>query len=417
MNDELQRSTISDSISKKQVFLIVSDLWGLPFFKMATMKFPTTTIIMPPKHDVTDAHQFEGNLRFTDTLAHVQENDSMMHIQGIGGIDGIKKHHQKIKSILKFILEKGIQKIVIHISEFAEQADIQALDYLIELEKIAEDVGIPSIITASGRLYALKRKGTEQNKHEVVLYLDDTSKGYMPKPNDGIFIFGTNISELKKSDNGFLTKAENETISIITEGDYDVMIKDSLDPLFEISTIASRTIQAVRDLQGSVSLIDATQVDPSEIYYFNKVSFNAEAENQIHLPKGSSLEKEKKELVKRIVQIKDRVQSEIEDNISCIALNMIFSHIPFFKTDQKLFNDISKEIETLLIDVLKEMQQKNIVPCLLNYNEEDNISSFSILDQNLSLLSVGEVVHIKDTLLDILGYSVSDHVHHSLIVK
>lgn len=239
---------------------------GLPEGQMGTSEVGHTTIGAGKVID-TDLvrisksisnNEFSTNPAFTKLFAHVLQNNSTLHIQGLVSPGGVHSHSEHLYTFLKAAKEAGITKIAIHaFTDGRDTAPQSASNYLKELENIIDELGIGFIATASGRFYAMDRsenwerlktaedaifegKGkTYQNKKpseamqelyqegiidetlEPVIFLDDQGNSYPIQANDGIFFFNFRSDRARMLSKKIIDKASEMNWCYATMTEYD----------------------------------------------------------------------------------------------------------------------------------------------------------------------------------------------------
>ena len=191
-------------MNKKQIALIVLDGWGYredkkdnaieeskkPIFDNLWNKYPHTTLDAsglavglpagqmgnsevghmtigagrPLDQDLVRIDKsiasgdFAKNETFKELFDYVKKNDSTLHTMGLLSPGGVHSHMEHLFAFLKIAKENGINKIAIHI--FTDGRDVppqSAFSYIKELENVISTLGIGSISSVSGRLYAMDR--------------------------------------------------------------------------------------------------------------------------------------------------------------------------------------------------------------------------------------------------------------------
>src|SRR3989344_3440203 len=204
--------------------------------------------------------EFDTNPAFTILFEHVQQNNSVLHIQGLVSSGGVHSHHDHLFAFIRAAKKAGVTKVVVH--AFTDGRDTppqSAAKYLQELEDVLDDAGldIGHIATGSGRFYAMDRdnnwdrlakaeaalfecKGTvctAQKPSEVMatlykdgildehaeplVFLDDTGKGYPISQNDGVFFFNFRADRARMLSKKMMEQAEEKNLCFVTLTQYE----------------------------------------------------------------------------------------------------------------------------------------------------------------------------------------------------
>lgn len=99
-----------------------------------------------------------NNKPLLETINHVKENNSTLHLFGLLSDGGIHSHIDHLFGLLDMIKTKGIEKVYIHV--FTDGRDTLpdiANTYIEQLEQKLKQLKIGTISTISGRYYAMDR--------------------------------------------------------------------------------------------------------------------------------------------------------------------------------------------------------------------------------------------------------------------
>lgn len=142
------------------------ELVGLPAGQMGNSEVGHTNIgagriVYQPLQLINEKikdKSFFQNSEILDTLNHVKQNNSSLHLLGLVSDGGIHSHLQHLLSLIDMAKEQGIKKLYIHC--FLDGRDTlpqNAIKYLDILNDKLKTSGIGSIATLSGRYYAMDR--------------------------------------------------------------------------------------------------------------------------------------------------------------------------------------------------------------------------------------------------------------------
>ena len=102
--------------------------------------------------------EFYTNENILETINHVKNNNSSLHILGLLSDGGVHSHINHLLSLIDLAKKENITNLYIHC--FLDGRDTLprvALNYLDILDKKLKEVGMGSIATISGRYYAMDR--------------------------------------------------------------------------------------------------------------------------------------------------------------------------------------------------------------------------------------------------------------------
>lgn len=101
---------------------------------------------------------FLKNPAFLAAFEHVKKNSSTLHIKGLMGGGGVHAHQDHVKALIRAAKENGVNKIFIHV--FTDGMDTNpnsATEYIKDLEKFLQEIGVGKIVSVIGRFYAMDR--------------------------------------------------------------------------------------------------------------------------------------------------------------------------------------------------------------------------------------------------------------------
>ncbi len=142
------------------------ELVGLPSGQMGNSEVGHTNIgagriVYQPLQLINEkikSGEFFSNENIIDTINHVKNNNSNLHILGLLSDGGVHSHINHLLSLIDLVKQHEIKNVYIHC--FLDGRDTLpriALNYLDILDKKIKETNIGSIATISGRYYAMDR--------------------------------------------------------------------------------------------------------------------------------------------------------------------------------------------------------------------------------------------------------------------
>ncbi|GAB3065634.1 2,3-bisphosphoglycerate-independent phosphoglycerate mutase [Salinicoccus sesuvii] len=101
---------------------------------------------------------FFDNEVLLNTMQHVENNDSALHIMGLLSDGGVHSHYEHMFAILRMAKRQGLKKVYVH--AFLDGRDVSqdsAIRYVQESEERFKEIGVGEFATISGRYYAMDR--------------------------------------------------------------------------------------------------------------------------------------------------------------------------------------------------------------------------------------------------------------------
>ncbi len=289
---------------------------GLPEGQMGNSEIGHTTIGAGKAIDTDlvrikkaiEADEFLTNHAFVKIFDHVKRNNSTLHVKGLIGDGGVHAHSDHLIAFLKAAKTQGIEKIAIHVfTDGRDTAPQSAADFLEDIEKVIEEIGIGFIATASGRFYAmdrdnnwdrlakaedaifhckgkvchLKKEFTKPSEYiralhkqgvldehlEPVIFLDENGKSYKVEKNDGIFFFNFRSDRARMLAKNIAKDAIKNNWCFVTLTEYQ---KD-LDCLvaFPPSIISTTLAKEISGAGLTQAHIAETEKFPHATYFLN----------------------------------------------------------------------------------------------------------------------------------------------------
>ncbi|GEK91791.1 2,3-bisphosphoglycerate-independent phosphoglycerate mutase [Alkalibacterium kapii] len=103
-------------------------------------------------------NEFKSNEALNNAIAHVNDNDSALHLFGLVSDGGVHSHQRHLTALVEAAKDKGVDKVYIH--AFTDGRDVapdSGVRFIEELQDIVKDLGVGEIATISGRFYAMDR--------------------------------------------------------------------------------------------------------------------------------------------------------------------------------------------------------------------------------------------------------------------
>lgn len=86
------------------------------------------------------------------------KNDSTLHLMGVVSDGGVHSHNSHLYALLKLAKEKGLKQVYIHaMLDGRDVPPSSAKNYLLELQKEIDKIGIGKVATIMGRYYSMDR--------------------------------------------------------------------------------------------------------------------------------------------------------------------------------------------------------------------------------------------------------------------
>jgi 2,3-bisphosphoglycerate-independent phosphoglycerate mutase len=101
---------------------------------------------------------FFANEVFLEAIKNCRKNSSNMHLMGLLSDGGVHSHNTHLYALLKLMKNEDLRNVYVHC--FLDGRDVppsSGKDYILQLEKSMEDIGVGRIATVMGRYYAMDR--------------------------------------------------------------------------------------------------------------------------------------------------------------------------------------------------------------------------------------------------------------------
>lgn len=413
---------------------------------------------------------FYENKILLDTLAHVKENNSNIHIMGLLSDGGIHSHINHFIALLELCKKENIQNVYFHIfTDGRDTSPYSGEKYISILEEKIKELSLGSIATVSGRYYAMDRdnnydrvekaykalvlgQGEEYNtaleawgenqKRQITdefIIPSVINKEGMIKDNDGI-IFAN-----------FRPDRVRELASLITNSDIKPFKRENLKniklttlmPVSDevISTPAFKLEDLINTLGEYVSTKGISQLRIAETEKYAHVTYFFDGGIEKDLPNCNRIlipspkvatydlkpEMSAKEITDELLnQIKTNKQDLIILNF---ANGDMVGHtgnydaaIKAVETLDKCLTRITSKINLNEYTIIVTADHGN---CEVMINKDDSINTqhttnlvpFIVLDKNIKLKD-GKLGDIAITILDIMNIPIpKEMTGNSLVVK
>jgi len=301
--------------------------------------------------------QFKNNKAFTELFAHVKKYNSTLHVKGLVGSGGVHSHSDHLYAFLKIAKEAGIEKIAIH--AFTDGRDTppqSAAEFLKELEKIIEEVGIGFIATTSGRFYAMDRDNnwdrlkkvedaifdgtgtinqgstaseTVERLHkngildehiEPIVFVDENGNSYQVKNNDGVFFFNFRKDRARMLTRRIIERKKSHNLCLVTMTEYD----QNYDCLvaFPPETIETTLSNEISKMGLSQAHIAETEKFAHATYYLNGGRQESHpGEKQVLIESRKDIQTHDQAPAMRAEEITDETVRFIKDRTAFIFVN------------------------------------------------------------------------------------------------
>jgi len=332
------------SQNKKQVALIILDGWGhredtehnaivqaqTPYFDLIWNTFPRTLLnageeyVGLPKGQVGNSEighttigagtiidtdlvriakaiedqSFHSNKALLDLISHVNINDSALHVMGLLGTGGVHSHDDHLYAFLKLAKDKGIKKCFVHVfTDGRDSGPYDALESMMSLQKICDELEFGKIASVSGRFFAMDRDSNwdrlqkfEDHVFECkngicqIAPLDEIKRQYEGgktdehiepfsiteaplQQNDGVFVFNFRADRARMITQRLCAKKQELNLKITTLTEYQ---KDfDVDVAFPPRIIKTTLAQEVSNAKLKQVHIAETEKFPHATYFLN----------------------------------------------------------------------------------------------------------------------------------------------------
>jgi len=102
--------------------------------------------------------EFYKNPAFIGAMDHALEKGTALHLYGLVSDGGVHSHISHLMALLELAAQKGLKKVYVH--AFLDGRDVipgSARQYIADLQKKMQELGVGEISTVQGRYYAMDR--------------------------------------------------------------------------------------------------------------------------------------------------------------------------------------------------------------------------------------------------------------------
>lgn len=245
--------------------------------------------------------ELKDNQALNTLFGHVKQYDSTLHFMGLVSPGGVHSYQEHLFAFLKIAKEAGVAKIVVHVFTDGRDTPPQsAIEFVKQLEKVLEDLGVGRIASVSGRYYAMDRdhnwdriqkaadaifagKGQQyqgKTADEVIaeqytknvsdefiepcVLLNQDGKADVISQNDGVFFFNFRPDRARELSTKVVEKEEAMNLCFVTLTEYDKNLK---------SLVAFPPVKIDTCLASEISKAGLTQVHIAETEKYAHVTY------------------------------------------------------------------------------------------------------------------------------------------------
>lgn len=398
--------------------------------------------------------EFAKNESFIKLFDFVKENNSTLHVMGLMSPGGVHSHMSHLFAFLKVAKENGIKNIYIHV--FTDGRDVppqSASEYIKELEKVISDLGVGTIASVEGRLYAMDRdhnwdrlakvedvifngngivcdkipsefveelyKGGMVDEHiEPIVCLDKEGQKHVIEKGDGIFFFNFRADRARMMTAKILERKENMNLMLVTMTDYGSEFKTivAFPPLVIDATLAKE-----------ISNKGLTQAHITETEKFAHATYFLDGgvekpwpgEDYILIPSRKDVLTHDLAPKMRAKEIADKVIEYIEKGTDFIFVNFANADMVGHTANVPAIIEAVEEIDVELGRVIDALTKRGGVACITadHGNAEINVDQVThtkhtahttdpvpfILTNMEGVLHKGTLADVAPTILEIMG--------------
>ena len=400
--------------------------------------------------------EFSKNEQFKELFKHVKENNSTLHVMGLLSPGGIHSDVNHLFAFLSVAKENGIQDVAIDV--FTDGRDTppeSAVEFVKELKKKNEEIGLGRISTISGRYYAMDRdhnwdrlqkvedaifeakgnlcdedpvaciencyKREENDEHIIpIVCKDKDGNTHQVKKGDGIFFFNFRADRARMLSSKIIERKEKENLSFVTMTDYGEDYQNCLiafPPIHPETTIA----KIVSEAGMNQVHVAETQKFAHATYFLNGGSEEVfPGEEDILVPSRKDIPTYDLAPKMSAPEITEKVVEQIKKGIDFIFVNYANTDMVGHTAKMKAVIEAVEEVDIDLGLILEALKETGGVACITadHGNAEMNIDlktglphtahttnpvPFILTDEKYKIKEKGTLADITPTILDLYG--------------
>ncbi len=403
--------------------------------------------------------EFKENPAFKELFAHIKKSDSTLHIMGLLSPGGVHSHMNHLFAFLQIAKDAQINKISIHI--FTDGRDVppqSAAGYIKELEDKITEIGVGTIASVEGRLYAMDRdnnwdrltkveevifdgkgvvcdidpatyvenlykSGIVDEHIEPILCIDDKGGKHIIEKNDGIFFYNFRADRARMMAHKILEKSTDMNLMLVTMTNYGTDYK---------SNVAFPALSVETTLAKELSLAGLTQAHITETEKFAHATYFLDGgvekpyplEEYILIPSRKDILTHDLAPKMKAKEIADKVIEQIEKGTDFLFVNFANADMVGHTANVPAIVEGVEEIDLELGRILNVLHKNGGVACITadHGNAEINVDQQTgerhtshttdkvpfILTNTTGTLHEGTLADISPTILQILGIKKPD---------
>lgn len=299
-----------------------------------------------------------NNPSLVNLFKHVKDNNSVLHLMGLVSPGGVHGHQDHLLALLRIAKDAGIKKIAIHVFTDGRDTPPQsAFEYVTELEKELDELGVGFIATVSGRYYAMDRdknwdrtqkveqaifncegnqceivkpsemikrlyeKGEQDEHLEPLVFSDKDGRKFPVSKNDGLLFLNFRADRARQLASKIAEKSQELNLAFVTFTQYGKEIA---------CQVAFKPNLAEVSLSDEISKAGLTQVHIAETEKYPHVTYFLNAGREIPTKNERYILVDSRKDVKthdqapemKAIEIAEKTVEEIEKGTDFIALNL-----------------------------------------------------------------------------------------------
>ncbi len=397
---------------------------------------------------------FAKNEAFINLFNFVKTNNSALHVMGLMSPGGVHSHMSHLFAFLKLAKENNINKVFIHI--FTDGRDVppqSASEYIKELEKVINDLGVGVIASIEGRLYAMDRdsnwdrlarvenvifngngivcdkvpsefvedlykEGIVDEHIEPIICLDNDGSKHLIEKGDGIFFFNFRADRARMMTSKILERKDSMNLMLATMTDYGGEYKTIVAyPPLLIETTLAKEISNAHLTQAHIT---ETEKFAHATYFLDGgVEKPWPGEEYILIPSRKDVLTHDLAPKMKAKEIADKVIEYIEKGTDFIFVNFANADMVGHTANVPAIIEGIEEVDAQLGRVIDALTKRGGVACITadHGNAEINIDQETgnkhtahttdpvpfILTNMEGVLRKGTLADITSTILQIMG--------------